>query len=77
MEHKFINSGRINLIVSDLERYNVGLLESEINFDSGSDEPRYPVSSNFHHISWQEELIWVIYFIYNMPRYFQAYLEVP
>ena len=31
MEHKFVNSGRISLIVSDLERYNVGLLESEIN----------------------------------------------
>jgi hypothetical protein len=31
MEHKFVNSGRISLIVSDLERYNVGLLESGIN----------------------------------------------
>ena len=31
MEHKFVNFGWINLIVSDLERYNVGLLESEIN----------------------------------------------
>jgi len=31
MEHKFIKSGQISLIVSDLESYNVGLLESEIN----------------------------------------------
>ena len=31
MEHKFVNSGQINFIVSDLERYNIGLLESEIN----------------------------------------------
>jgi len=31
MEHKFVNFGRISLIVSDLERYNVGLLEFGIN----------------------------------------------
>jgi hypothetical protein len=31
MEHKFVNSGWISLIVNDLERYNVGLLESGIN----------------------------------------------
>jgi hypothetical protein len=30
MKHKFVNYGRISLIVGDLERYNVGLLEYEI-----------------------------------------------
>jgi hypothetical protein len=29
MKHKFVNYGRISLIVGDLERYNVGLLEYE------------------------------------------------
>jgi len=31
MERIFVNSGHISLIVSDLERYNVGLLEYGIN----------------------------------------------
>ena len=54
MEHKFINSGRINLIVSDLERYNVGLLESEINLriihEFSTQEVMSP-GSLFHHFS--------------------------
>jgi hypothetical protein len=45
MEHKFVNSGRISLIVSDLERYNVGLLESEI------------ILRNIHEFSTQEAMI--------------------
>ena len=61
MEYIFVNSGRVSSIVSDLERYYVGLLEYEIkypwNFDSGSDDPRDPVSPNFCHIAWQGELI--------------------
>jgi hypothetical protein len=44
MEHKFVNSGRMNLIVSDLERYNVGLLESEI------------ILRNIHEFSTQEAI---------------------
>jgi hypothetical protein len=31
MEHIFVNSGHISLIVSDLERYDAGLLEYKIN----------------------------------------------
>jgi len=31
MERIFVNSGHISSIVSDLERYNVGLLEYRIN----------------------------------------------
>ena len=70
MEHKFVNSGRINLIVSDLERYNVGLLESEINLriihefstqeviNPGTLFPPY-----FYHIAWKGESICVIYSI--------------
>ena len=47
MERIFVNSGHISSIVSDLEGGNAGLLEYKINpwnFDSGSDDPRYPVS---------------------------------
>jgi hypothetical protein len=44
MEHKFVNSGRISLIVSDLERYNVGLLESGI------------ILRNIHEFSTQEAM---------------------
>jgi hypothetical protein len=56
MEHIFVNSGHISLIVSDLERYDVGLPEYEINlrnFNSRSDDPNYPVSLNFHHLAFQ------------------------
>ena len=39
----------MKMILTDSERYNVGLLESVINldifFEVGSGEPRYPVSS--------------------------------
>jgi hypothetical protein len=31
MKHIFVNSGHISSIVSDLERYNAGLPEYEIN----------------------------------------------
>jgi hypothetical protein len=31
MKHIFVNSGHISLIVSDLERYDVGLPEYKIN----------------------------------------------
>jgi hypothetical protein len=44
MEHKFVNYGRISLIVSYLERYNVGLLESGI------------ILRNIHEFSTQEAM---------------------
>jgi hypothetical protein len=31
MEHIFVNSGHISLIVSDLKRYDIGLPEYKIN----------------------------------------------
>jgi hypothetical protein len=45
MKHKFVNYGRISLIVGDLERYNVGLLEYEI------------ILRNIHEFSTQEAMI--------------------
>jgi hypothetical protein len=45
MECIFVNSGRVSSIVSYLERYNVGLLEYEINL------------RNIHEISTQGVMI--------------------
>ena len=54
IEHKFVNSGHINLIVSDLERYNVGLPEYEINLriihEFSTQEAINP-GTLFHHFS--------------------------
>jgi len=44
MEYKFVKYGRIRLIVSDLESYNVGLLEYGINL------------RNIHEFSTQEAM---------------------
>jgi hypothetical protein len=70
MEHKFVNSGRISLIVSDLESYNVGLLESGIilrNIHEFSTQeamgPGTLFPPCFHHIAWQGKLMCVIYSI--------------
>jgi hypothetical protein len=70
MEHKFVNCGWISLIVSDLERYNVGLLESGINLRNIHEFSTQEAMSLgtlfppcFHYIVWQGELIYVIYSI--------------
>jgi hypothetical protein len=70
MEHKFVNSGWISLIVSDLERYNVGLLESGIilrNIHEFSTQEAMGLGTLFppcfHGIAWQGKLMCVIYSI--------------
>ena len=65
MVHKFINSGHISFIVSDLERCNVGLPEYERNLNNiheyltqGVMSPGTLFSPTFHHIACQGEVIW-------------------
>ena len=58
MAHIFVNSGGMSLIISDFERYNGIWNKFEKypwNFDSGSDEPRYPGSPTFYHIAWTDQ----------------------
>jgi len=67
MEYKFVKYGRIRLIVSDLESYNVGLLEYGINLrnihEFSTQEAMNPGTlfpPYFHHIAWKGEPIHII-----------------